>query len=143
MDGEYRDPNTSFFSEVTVVGPGLWKALKPTGGPFLAETKVVMIVVPGPKTINAEGRRLLIDDERKAFWIAVNKQFEKLKTGKVRKGTAEEIAYYWATIPFDIEEPFRVIDTGTERFITHFQLKDQQLRLFWIDLVIDLKTLSQ
>lgn len=133
----------SFFNDVTVVGPGLWKALKPAAGSVLGETKSVLIVIPGAKPITTEGRRLLTDDERKAFWPLINKQFAKLKTGKIRKGTAAEISYYWAVIPFDIEEPFWVIDTGEERFIAHFQMKDQQPKLFWIDLVVDLKTLGQ
>ncbi len=132
----------SFFADVTVVGPGLWKRLKPTADPVLAASKSVVLVIPGAKEITTEGRRLLTDDERKAFWQLVNKQFAKLKAGQVRKGTAEEISYYWATIPFDIEEPFWVIDTGNERFIAHFQVKDQQPKLFWIDLVVDLKSLG-
>ena len=60
----------------------------------------------------------------------------------MRKGKAEEISYYWATIPFDIEEPFFVIDTGSERFVAHFKVKDRVPRLFWIDVVGDLRTLK-
>jgi len=48
---------------------------------------------------------------------------------------------HWAMIPFDIEEPFWVIEAGGDRFIADFDLNEGQPRLFWIDLVGDLQSL--
>src|SRR5215204_6022768 len=117
------------FGEVVVVGPLLWKALKPSADQVLV-------------AVLAEGKRIITDDERKAFWKLLRITYSKLKDGTVRKGNAEEISYYWATIPFDIEEPFWVIDVGGERFVAHFQVKGGKPRLFWIDRVDDLRTLK-
>jgi hypothetical protein len=132
-----------FFDDVTVVGPMLWKALKPSAEQVLLNSLPVVLMVPGTQAFSAEGKRIRTDDERKAFWKVFHHKYSKLKDGQVRKGTAEEISYYWATIPFDIEEPFWVIEAGSDRFIAHFQVKESQPRLFWIDLVGDLQTLKQ
>ncbi|MCM3871119.1 MAG: hypothetical protein ND895_10560 [Pyrinomonadaceae bacterium] len=131
-----------FFGDVTVVGPMLWKALKPSAGQVLLNTLPVVITVPGSQPVMAEGKRLRTDDERKAFWKLFHTTYTRVKDGKVRKGNAAEISYYWSTIPFDIEEPFWVIEAGADRFIAHFQVKGGQPRLFWIDLVGDLQILK-
>lgn len=131
-----------FFGEAVVVGPLLWKALKPSAEKLLLDAKPVVVMVQVPVAVAAEGKRILTDDERKAFWKLLHITYSKLKAGTVRKGNAEEIGYYWATIPFDIEEPFWVVDVGAERFIAHFQVKGEKPRLFWIDRVGDLRTLK-
>ena len=133
---------SDLFGEVVVVGPLLWKAIKPSAEQVLLDAKPVVIMVQVPTAVPAEGKRILTDGERKAFWTLFRTTYSKLKEGKLRKGNAEEISYYWATIPFDIEEPFWVIDAGGERFIAHFQVKGEKPRLFWIDLVGDLKSLK-
>jgi len=130
------------FGEVVVVGPLLWKALKPSADQLLLDAKPIVITVQVPVAVLAEGKRIITDDERKAFWKLLRITYSKLKDGTVRKGNAEEISYYWATIPFDIEEPFWVIDVGGERFVAHFQVKGGKPRLFWIDRVDDLRTLK-
>lgn len=132
----------NFFGEVTVVGPMLWKSLKPSADQLLLKTLPVVLMVPGPPSFAAEGKRIRTDDERKAFWTSFRTQYPNLKDGKVRKGKADEISYYWATIPFDIEEPFWVIESGSDRFVAHFRVTDGQARLFWIDRVGDLQTLK-
>ena len=130
------------FGEVVVVGPLLWKALKPSAEQVLLDAKPVVVMVQVPTAVVTEGKRILTDDERKAFWKLLRVTYSKLKEGTVRKGNAEEISYYWATIPFDIEEPFWVVEVGSERFIAHFQVKGEKVRLFWIDRVGDLRTLK-
>jgi hypothetical protein len=133
---------TDFFNDVTVVGPMLWKALKPSAEQVLLNTMPVVLMVPGPQAFSAEGKRIRTDDERNAFWKLFRNKYNKLKDARVRKGNAEEISYYWATIPFDIEEPFWVIEAGEDRLIAHFQVKAGQPRLFWIDVVGDLQSLK-
>jgi len=129
------------FGEGVVIGPLLWKALKPTADKVLLDAKPAIIMVQVPVAVAAEAKRILTDDERKSFLKLLRSKYSKLKESKVRKGTAEEISYYWATIPFDIEEPFWVIETSSDRFIANFQVTSGQPRLFWIDLVDDLQKL--
>ena len=133
---------TDFFYNSTVVGPILWKSLRGSADEVLLGTRPVVMVVPGPPSFVTEGRGIRTDNERRAFWKLLRSKYPALKNGKVRKGNAQEISYYWATIPFDIEEPFWVIDAGADRFIAHFHLADGQARLFWIDRVGDLQTLK-
>jgi len=133
---------TNFFGEVTVVGPMLWKSLKPSADQLLLKTMPVTLIVPGPQSFSADGKRIRTDEERKAFWTLLRSKYPNLKDGKVRKGNAQEISYYWTTIPFDIEEPFWVIESDTDRFIVNFRVADGQVRLFWIDRVGDLQTLK-
>ena len=126
------------FGDITVVGPMLWKSLKPSADKRLLDTKPVILVVSGGAV---EGKRIRSGDELEAFWKLFRSKYPSLKEGKVRKGNAQEISYYWATIPFDIEEPFWVIESGTDRFITNFTVTGGQPRLLWIDRVDDLKSL--
>jgi len=130
---------TDLFGDVMLLGPEVWKSLQHTSENLLLDTKPVLLVVSG---VSAEGKTLRTDDERKAFWKLFRSKYPNLRDGKVRKGKADEIAYYWATIPFDIEEPFWVIDTGTDRFITNFSASGGKSRLLWIDRVDDLKALK-
>lgn len=131
----------NFFGQATVVGPMLWSGLKPKADKVLLDSKSVVLVIPGKSTFSAEGKGILTDAERQAFWKSVTEKYSDLKLGKIRKARAEEISYFWATIPFDIEEPFWVIETGSDRFIANFEMKSGKPRLFWIDLVGDLQKL--
>lgn len=133
---------TDLYGGVTVVGPMLWKALKPSAEKVMLEMMPVVLMVPGPPSFSAEGKRVLTDAQREAFWKSFHRRFSRLKDARIRKGNAEEISYYWATIPFDITEPFWVIESGADRFVAHFQVKDGKPGLFWIDLVGDLNTLK-
>jgi hypothetical protein len=133
---------SNFFGDITVVGPMLWKSLKPSADQILLRTMPVTLIVPGPNSFSAEGKRIRTDEERNAFWKLFRSRYRTFKDGKVRKGNAQEISYYWATIPFDIEEPLWVIEAGADRFIAHFSMTSGQPRLFWLDRVGDLQTLK-
>ena len=128
--------------DVTVCGPMLWKSLKPAADKVLLNAKPVIAMITDPEVIHAEGKRLLFADERQSFWGAWRSKYPKLKTATIRKARADELSFYWATIPFDIEEPFFVIDTNSERFVVHLLNKQGKITLFWIDLVGDLRTLK-
>jgi hypothetical protein len=132
----------AIFGEVTVCGPMLWKVLKPSADTVLLSAKPVIAMITDPEAIHAEGKRLLSADERRAFWILWQKKYPGLKKATIRKARADELSFYWATIPFDIEEPLFVVDTGSERFIVHMMNKQEKTTLFWIDLVGDLRTLK-
>ena len=81
-----------FFGEVVIVGPLLWKSLKPSADKVLLDAKPVVIMVQVPGAITSEGKRILTDEERKAFWKLLHLTYSKLKDGTVRKGNAEELA---------------------------------------------------
>src|SRR5882672_762310 len=130
------------FGDVTVCGPMLWKSLKPAADKVLLDAKPVMAMITDPEVIHAEAKRLLSVDERQSFWGAWRSKYPKLKTASIRKAHADELSFYWATIPFDIEEPFFVLDTGSERFVVQLANKQGKISLFWIDLVGDLRTLK-
>ena len=133
---------SDLFGEVTVCGALLWRSLKLSADRVLLESKPIIMMLQVPEPLQAEGKRILTVEERASFWRVFVAKYPKLKGATVRKGKAEEISYYWATIPFDIEEPFYVVDTGSERFVAHFKVKDSAPRLFWIDVVGDLRTLK-
>jgi len=135
------DSPDDFFGDVFVVGPTLWKELRSQSVRVLTEAKSVALIVPGKSPITAEGKAIRTTDEKKEFWKQFTKRFQDLSRADIRKARSEEISYFWATIPFDIEEPFYVIEAGSNRFITNFQSKDGNPLLFWIDLVGDLEKL--
>ena len=122
--------------------PMLWKALKPSGDEVLLASKPLIVTIQNPVIVMAEGKRILTPDERQSFWHLLLKQYPGLKTSKARKAHADEISYYWATIPFDIEEPFFVIEADSQRFILNLRNKDNKFTLFWIDVVGDPRTLK-
>lgn len=132
-------PNT-VLKDIFTCGPMLWHELKPAADEVLLESKVVVGFVETPEPTQVEARALVTAKQRRTFWDALLKKYPRLRSAKVRKATAKEILYYWATIPFDIDEPFFAIDTGTEVFIAHFG--SQAPSLFWIDLVGDLHALK-
>jgi hypothetical protein len=120
----------------------LWKALKPSADKVMLESKPVVAMIQNPEPIVAEGKRILTSDERQSFWNLIRTKYVNLRTAKVRKAHADEISFYWATIPFDIEEPFFVIETSSERFVAQLMNKNGKTTLFWIDLVGDLRMLK-
>jgi hypothetical protein len=130
------------FGDVMVCGPMLWKALKPSADKVLLGAKPVMALITDPESIHAEGKRIMSADERKAFWTLWRNKYPALKNANIRKARADELSFYWATIPFDIEEPLFVVDTNSERFIVHLLNKQPKITLFWIELVGDLRTLK-
>ena len=115
----------------------LWKSLKPSADKRLLDTKPVILIVSGG---SVEGKRIRSGDELEAFWKLLSQRVS-ISQGRQGTGNAQEISYYWATIPFDIEEPFWVIESGTDRFITNFTVTGGKPRLLWIDRVDDLKSL--
>jgi hypothetical protein len=137
------DKPAELFGTVAVIGPMLWKALEPSAEKVLLDMMPVGVVIPGPPPITAAGKRVLTVDQRDAFWKLFREKYGKSKEIKIRAAKAEELSYYWTTIPFDIDEPFFVIEADGNRFVVDFMVKDDKPTLFWIDLVGDLKTLKR
>ncbi|PYP91140.1 MAG: hypothetical protein DMG65_08670, partial [Candidatus Angelobacter sp. Gp1-AA117] len=129
-------------SQSATCGPMLWQTLKPVAGPVLLNTKPMTMIVATPAGVVTESRALASDEARQAFWVALTGKYPQLASAKVRKAKANEISYYWATIPFDIEEPFFAIEAGRDVFIAQIAHDKSKTALFWIDLVGDLKALK-
>jgi len=70
-------------------------------------------------------------------------KYPGLRKGMVRPARANEISFYWATIPFDIEEPFFAIETPTDVFVANLRFEKETVTLFWIDRVDDLRKLKK
>jgi uncharacterized protein len=128
--------------EAPVCGPMLWQNLKPNAQAGLLNSKPVSVVVARPTAIVTEGRTLITDEARELFWGELMSRYPRLVSGTVRKAKSNEISYYWATIPFDIEEPFFAIEAGTDVFIAHMRQSKGKMTLFWIDLVGALSALK-
>ncbi len=118
------------------------EGLKPSADKVMLGSKLLVTMIPDTEPIVGEAKRILTQEERQSFWRLFRTRYVNLSTAKVRKAHADEISFYWAMIPFDIDEPFFVVETATERFVADFQDKDGKITLFWIDLVGDLRTLK-
>ncbi|MGA2651310.1 MAG: tetratricopeptide repeat protein [Terracidiphilus sp.] len=134
-----NEPPKVFFDSAVTCGPSLWKVLQPSADKVLLDSKLVVVVV---NSVQTEGRGLITDEQRQSFWQLLLTKYPALQGAAIRKANAEEIKYYWATIPFDIEEPFFTIDTGTTKFIVNFRVEKGSPKLFWIDEVGDLQKLT-
>jgi TPR repeat protein len=136
------ESKAQLLSDTFTCGPMLWKVLKPIADKTLLDSKPATGVIQNPTPTPTEARGLITDAQRKSFWAVLLKRYPALSTATIRKADPREISYYWATIPFDIEEPFFAIDAGADTFIANFIMKDNKPALFWIDLVGDLHTLA-
>ena len=134
-----NDPPKGFFDSAVTCGPSLWKMLQPSSDKVLLDSKLVVVVV---NSVQTEGRGLITDEQRQSFWKLLLTKYPAIQAAAIRKSNAEEIKYYWATIPFDIEEPFFTIDTGAAKLIVNFRVENGKPKLFWIDQVGDLQKLT-
>lgn len=124
-------------------GPMLWNAFSAQADQILQDAKPVVVMIPAEKPLIAQARAIRTEQEQASFWKILWATYPELKDGFVRKAKADEISYYWATIPFDIEEPFFVVETAKNQFVVHFQIENGNSRLFWIDVVGDFRNLKK
>lgn len=129
----------SFFDSTVTCGPTLWRALQPTADKTLLESKLIVVLV---NSIQAEARGMITSEQRQSFWAALLDKYPTLRASNIRKANADEIRYFWATVPFDIEEPFLAIDAGPEKFIVNFRMVNGIPKLAWIDIVGNLQKLT-
>ena len=137
-----KSVTTQFFATSVTCGPMLWRALKPTADKKLVDAKAVTAMLGTSKPVLVEGRSFGTVAEQKTFWAELLKQYPSLANGRIRTPTAWEISYFWATIPFDIQEPFFAIDAGPDVFIANFRQFDNKPVLLWFDLVGDFQHLQ-
>jgi hypothetical protein len=127
---------------IIVCGPLLWDALKDQAGKELREAKLMMVVIGSAKPLTKEGRGIVTMEQKRAFWKLFVEKVKANNSFMVRKAEAPEIQYYWATIPFDIEEPLYIVDFGKVKVLVNFTVKNGEPKLFWMDIVGDLATLK-
>jgi TPR repeat protein len=138
--------DTSFPMELlggtVTCGPTLWAALKGSADETLLHSKIVTTRLSVPEPLQTFSRGLVTEEQRKDFWKVLRAKYPSLKTAIVRKPSADEVRYYWATIPFDIEEPLFAVETGPQTFIVNLKMVKNKPVLLWVDLVGDLHHLG-
>jgi TPR repeat protein len=136
------DSKKVLLGDISTCGPTLWAALKNSADETLLHSKIVTGILPD-LSLTVPERGLVTDEQRRSFWKLLLETYPSLKGAKIRKPTADEIRYYWATIPFEsIEGPFLAAEAGPQTFVLNFQIKENKPVLLWIDLVGDLHRLA-
>ncbi len=122
--------------DVLTCGPMLWQSIQPIADKRLVDAKKIVAVIGVPTPKPTEGRTFVTDEERQKFWSTLFKKYPTLASPtRIRKANAWEISYYYATVPFDIQEPFFSIEAGSDVFIANMRMVDGKPVLFWIDIV--------
>lgn len=134
---------TPFLGGVISCGPILWNDLKDHQEQLKKDSTPVTMFLSIPEPLQAEGRGLRTQEQREAFWNLVLTKFPALRSGVVRPARANEIQYFWTTIPFDIEEPFFAIETPDAVFIANIRDENGVITLFWFDRIDDLRKLKK
>ena len=133
---------TNFISDGFTCGPILWHDLKAEQEVLSKDSTSVDMFLSIPEPLHAQGRGLRTQEQESLFWKIVLERFPDLRKPTIRVANPAEIRFYWATIPFDIEEPFFAIETDKHVFIANIRMQGDTPVLFWIDRVDDLKTLK-
>lgn len=125
----------TLFASGTVCGPLLWEAL---ASKELDSALTMDLIMKLPKASKKQGKFFKTSSQKRAFWDAFIQEIREGNSVFVRGATREEIDYYWATIPFNIEEPLFVVDIGKHRVLFNFLVKDGKPQIFWMDIIGEL-----
>ena len=111
-------------------------------GPFMSEQKVVMkyvntttaidtgVSIPTNKgVIRKTGKLFQKRDEILGFETYLRNILKEDGSFNIRKLTENELAVYWAVIPYDIEEPVFILESKTYKFLMDFS----EDKVFYID----------
>ena len=128
------DVNGTFGKDAIMCGPLLWNLI---GDPdsFKGATPVSLILDGSV----LQGRGITKEDQKRLLWERLTNKLKGSGAATVRKANSAEISFYWAMIPFDIEEPLFIADFSNYKLLVNFAVKDGKPRLFWLDLVQELK----
>jgi hypothetical protein len=137
------DSPTAFLNGPITCGPILWNDLKVEQESLSKDSNPVTMFLSVPEPLQAEGRGLRTKEQKEKFWKLVVGKYPDLRKGVVRAARANEIQFYWTTVPFDIEEPFFAIETPSDVFIANLVLEQDSPVLFWLDRVDDLRRLKK
>lgn len=131
---------TALFSDIVVCGPLLWEQLKKQGEKPL-DGKPIVVMAGGivfnneKKPERQEAKGFVTSAQVQAFQAALLNSVFPTEKFKVRQAEEKDIRYFWATIPFDIEEPLLVIETAQQRLLLNFQIKEGKPKIYWVDYV--------
>lgn len=134
---------TDFLNEVISCGPILWNDLESNHELLSKDSTPVTMFLSVPDPLQAEGRGFRTQEQRDRFWKLVLEKFPAFRKGTVRPARPSDIPFYWATIPFDIEEPFFAIETPRGVFVANLKMSNGRAVLFWLDRVDDLRKLKK
>lgn len=137
------ETSTAFLSGVISCGPILWRDLKASQELLSKDSTPVTMFLSVPEPVQAEGRGFRTQEQRDRFWKLLLDKYPALRKSVVRPAKATEIQFYWATIPFDIEEPLFAIETPTDVFIANLKIENDTPVMFWLDRVDDLRKLKK
>ncbi|MEQ1642434.1 MAG: hypothetical protein ABL959_03185 [Pyrinomonadaceae bacterium] len=126
----------TLFGSAVMVGPTLWDSLSDLQKDKFKKDSTPVKLMVGSAAM--EGRGVRTDEQKRFLWKTV---IEKLATQRysVRPANSDEISYYWAIVPFDIEEPLFVVDAGNTKVLVNLTVKEKKIQFFWIDIVPKLK----
>jgi|GEM_PF-1020859 hypothetical protein len=126
----------SMYNQLLFVGPKLWLRYKdvPGVGDIPAGNltcKVPVFNEKGKKkgTQDLTGKLIQSQEDFNVFWKQVLKDFKGADI-TVRKLRGDEMAYYWAIIFFDIEEPVFALECASYTFLFDMNKNGQ---LEWIE----------
>ena len=131
------DVDRTFGKSSIMCGPFVWDLIGDSNS-FKGSTPVMLIAGKTSK----QGRGITNSDQKRLLWSRLIAKLGPEGSPVIRKASADEISFFWAMIPFDIEEPLLVADFGKQKLLVNFTLKDKDPHMFWIDLVQDLRTLK-
>ena len=131
------DVDATFGKGAIMCGPFLW-ALVGDVNSFKGATPVNLHVDASV----FQGRGITKEDQKRLLWERLTNKLKGSGAAIIRKANTAEISFYWAMIPFDIEEPLLIADFGNYKLLANFAVKDGKPRIFWLDLVQDLKKLK-
>lgn len=128
------DVDKTFGSSAIMCGPYAWQMAGDSAS-FKGATPVTLMV----NGAALQGRGISDKEQKRLLWRRLMEKLNVEGPATVRKANADEIRFFWAMIPFDIQEPLFVADYGRDKLLVNFVVKNDEPRLFWIDIVQDLK----
>lgn len=124
--------------KVLICMPGIWESIRKVAPLELRSAKMANFYVPGPgEPQKFEGRLFKTSHEQVTFWKLLRGQCQKQPV--IRKAKANELKYYWALIPYDIEEPVFIADFGASQVLFDFGGSEQDPKVLAIEVIGGLK----
>jgi hypothetical protein len=101
--------------DTLIVGPTLWKE-------YINDTSLKKIWINSTAIIGKKELpiRTYTSKENWMVFMATFKKELFHKQSIIRKANPEELKYYWSTIPFDIEEPLLIVESGSWKYLFNF-----------------------
>jgi len=124
------DKVLSYCSDVIVCGPRLWPNILKIDPHAGGQHVTFMIPHPDGQAQRLEGRRLRSNKDRFSFILTLQ-AMASLAPSKIRPLKRTEIAYYWAIIPYDIQEPIVAIENKQLTLL----VDGGQGKIFFVDLL--------